>query len=474
MKLTRSCLSRRCLSVLCFLSIAFTAIPRLQAEDWPTYYHDYSRSGVTAEKLTGYLEDKWVWKSRFRPAPAWDEPAKWDGWHRVFGLKNRQEYDKAFHVAIVGDVVYFGSSVEDKVYALNLKTGEELWRFYTEGPVRLAPTVANGKVYVGADDGFVYCLDGATGELVWKKMTGKENRRVPSNGRLTSLWAVRTGIVVLDDIAYFCAGVFPSENVYLCALNAETGAEVYRHAMTDFPAQGYMLASGDRLYVTTGRHRPLVFERSTGKRMYQADGDSMGSYAILNNDQLIYGPGITGTVSIHSADQETQLASFEGNHILLAGELTIVHQDKKLVAIQHAKYVDTFSKRTTLLQRKKQLGKELKNIKEDDEAKAKMQTQIDQLSQGIDKLSEILKECVAWETDCDHPFTLIQSGDLIYAGGLNEVGVYDLKKGRLRMILPTEGAVYGLAIANGRLIVSTDRGHVHAFGSEDEEVAAAK
>ena len=174
MKLTRSCLSRRCLSVLCFLSIAFTAIPRLQAEDWPTYYHDYSRSGVTAEKLTGYLEDKWVWKSRFRPAPAWDEPAKWDGWHRVFGLKNRQEYDKAFHVAIVGDVVYFGSSVEDKVYALNLKTGEELWRFYTEGPVRLAPTVANGKVYVGADDGFVYCLDGATGELVWKKMTGKD------------------------------------------------------------------------------------------------------------------------------------------------------------------------------------------------------------------------------------------------------------------------------------------------------------
>ncbi|MCA9039044.1 MAG: PQQ-like beta-propeller repeat protein [Planctomycetaceae bacterium] len=450
----------------------FNLLTVSRAEDWPTYYHDYSRSGVTTEKLNGFLEEKWVWKSRHRPSPAWDEPAKWDGWHRVFGLKNRQEYDKAFHVAIVGDVVYFGSSVEDKVFALNLKTGEELWRFYTEGPVRLAPTVADGKVYVGADDGYVYCLNSADGKLIWKKQTGKEDRRVPSNGRLTSLWAIRTGVVVLGETAYFCAGVFPSESVYLCALNANNGEEVYRKPMTDFPAQGYMLASGDRLYVTTGRHRPLVFERSTGKRLYQADGDSMGSYAILKDDQLIYGPGITGTVSIHSEDQESQLASFDGNHILVTGELTLVHQDKKLVAIEHQKYVDTFSKRTTLLQRKKQLGKTFKDVK-DDKLKEELQKQIDQLSQGIDKLTEMLKECVTWETDCDHPFTLIQSGNLIYAGGLNEVGVYDLKQGRLRMILPTEGAVYGLAIANGRLIVSTDRGHVHAFGSE-EEIASSE
>ncbi|QDU81650.1 Serine/threonine-protein kinase AfsK [Polystyrenella longa] len=454
-----------------FTGLAFCTVS--SGEDWPTYYHDYSRSGVTSESLKGYLEEKWAWKSRYRPQPAWDEPAKWDGWHRVFGLKNRQEYDKAFHVAIVGDTVFFGSSVEDKVYALNSKTGEELWRFYMEGPVRLAPTVVDNKVYVGADDGFVYCLNSADGKLIWKKQTGTEDRRVPSNGRLTSLWAIRTGVVVMDDIAYFCGGVFPSENVYLFALNTDSGEEVYREAMTDFPAQGYMLASGDRLYVTTGRHRPLVFERSTGKRMYQADGDSTGSYAILNNDQLIYGPGITGTVSIHSEGQETQLASFEGNHILVTGELTLVHQDKKLVAIEHQKYVDTFSKRAKLLQRKKQLGKDLKKLKED-EAKAKLQTEIDQLSQGIDKLSEILKECVVWETDCDHPFTLIQSGNQIYAGGLNEVGVYDLSKGRLRLILPVEGAAYGLAVANGRLVVSTDRGNVHSFGSEDEEVAASK
>ncbi|MEZ6045629.1 MAG: hypothetical protein R3C11_08645 [Planctomycetaceae bacterium] len=58
-----------------------------QAEDWPTYYHDYNRSGVTSEKLRGFLEEKWSWKSRFRPSPAWDEPAKWDGWHRVFWIE---------------------------------------------------------------------------------------------------------------------------------------------------------------------------------------------------------------------------------------------------------------------------------------------------------------------------------------------------------------------------------------------------
>ena len=32
------------------------------------------------------------------------------------------------------------------------------------GPVRLAPAVADGKVYAGSDDGFVYCLDARTGQ----------------------------------------------------------------------------------------------------------------------------------------------------------------------------------------------------------------------------------------------------------------------------------------------------------------------
>jgi len=42
------------------------------------------------------------------------------------------------------------------------------WVFWTEGAVRLAPTVWKGKALFGSDDGHVYCLDAKTGEPAWK------------------------------------------------------------------------------------------------------------------------------------------------------------------------------------------------------------------------------------------------------------------------------------------------------------------
>jgi len=457
----------------------------LSADDWPTYRRDFARSGKTTERLNPFLEEKWVWNSRFRPRPAWDEPAKWDGWHRVYGLKNRQEFDKTFHVAVVGELVYFGSSAEDKVYCLNLKTGEEKWRFYTEGPVRLSPSVVDGKVYFGGDDGFAYCLSAETGKLIWKHHPGPEQRRVPSNGRLTSLWALRTGVAVDNGIAYCCAGVFPSETVYVCAMNAETGEEIWKSSMKDFPAQGYMLVSSDRLYVTSGRSHPLVYDRKTGERIFRAVGESSGTYAILVDNQLVNGPGKKGELAMFGENQSTEVANFTGNHLIVDGDRTLVHTDDSLVAVDRERYVDSYSKRSQLYQRKKKLGKDLKKLNQQDVSKLgeeektkietrkkELQSEIDLLGKGIDKLTGILKECNLWETKCDHPLSIIQAGNRLYAGGVNEVGVYDMKTGRLRFLLPVEGAVYGLAVANGHLLVSTDRGAIFCFGPEVDQTAA--
>lgn len=43
------------------------------------------------------------------------------------------------------------------------------WSFFTEGPVRLAPAIFDDKVYVGPDDGVVYCLKSENGDLVWNE-----------------------------------------------------------------------------------------------------------------------------------------------------------------------------------------------------------------------------------------------------------------------------------------------------------------
>ena len=71
---------------------------------------------------------------------------------------------------------------------------------------------------------------------------------IPGNGRLMSPWPVRTGVVVRDDRAYFCTGLFPSEGAWLCAVGARSGREAFRVPLDGTHPQGYMLASQARLY----------------------------------------------------------------------------------------------------------------------------------------------------------------------------------------------------------------------------------
>ena len=136
-----------------------------RAEDWPTYRHDAGRSGVTAETLTLPLAPAWTHVPIRPPAPAWPAPAKADFWHHKRDLNPRVVYDRAFHVTVADGAVYYGSSADDRIVCLDAATGAVRWDFFTEGPVRLAPTVHDGRVYAGSDDGAVYCLDAGSGAL---------------------------------------------------------------------------------------------------------------------------------------------------------------------------------------------------------------------------------------------------------------------------------------------------------------------
>ena len=148
------------------------------ASDWPTYQRDNSRSGVAGESLLTPFTEGWVHRSKHEPRPAWRGEAKWDGYNKVYDMKSRQVFDYAYHTVIANGLLYFGSSADDKIYCLDAKTGKEKWIFFTEGPVRLAPTIADGRVFVGSDDGHAYCLDAATGKLIWKTRLGPKDYRI--------------------------------------------------------------------------------------------------------------------------------------------------------------------------------------------------------------------------------------------------------------------------------------------------------
>lgn len=220
--------------------------------DWPTHLRDNQRTGMAGEGLRFPLKLKWVHRLRQPPKPAWPAPAAQDFWHKKTALRARVTYDRTCHIVTVGDHVYFGTSADDRVVCLNADTGQMVWQFFSEGPVRLSPTVTSGKLLFGSDDGYVYCLNAADGSLQWKYRLGPTDRRIPGNERIMSAWPVRTGVLVEDDTAYFCAGLFPGQGAFQAAVDINTGEPVASSSIGVSP-QGYLERLGGRLRVATGR-----------------------------------------------------------------------------------------------------------------------------------------------------------------------------------------------------------------------------
>ena len=90
--------------------------------------------------------------------------------------------------AVVNDRVYVGS-FDKRVYCLDAATGDVVWNYTTEGFVASSPAVADGKVYIGSDDGYLYCLDADDGSLVWRFPTGGEVKSPRWFLRVGSTWA---------------------------------------------------------------------------------------------------------------------------------------------------------------------------------------------------------------------------------------------------------------------------------------------
>ena len=208
-----------------FVLAALLSTPSFAA-DWPTYQHDVTRNGVTGESLGGQLQLQWTRLSAAAPRKAWEGPRNTPIEGHI--MKHRVAFDDSHHVAVVGQRVYYGSIVDHHFYCVNAENGKAEWTFATEGAIRLAPTVYQGKVYFGSDDGLVYCLDAVTGKPVWTTRVGPRDERLLARGRMSSRWPVRTGVMIKDDVAYFGAGVFPHENVYLVAVEAATGKVIWK------------------------------------------------------------------------------------------------------------------------------------------------------------------------------------------------------------------------------------------------------
>lgn len=234
------------------LLVILLPLPALAA-NWPAWRRDAGRSGTTDETLAPTLHLQWV---RHDPPqrPAWPEDP-------------RLGFDVGYEPIVVGKTVYVASSRTDTLTALDTDTGEVRWRFFAGGPIRFAPVVREGRAYFGADDGCLYCVDAAKGTLVWKFQAAPSQRRVIGNERLISLWPVRGGPTLVDNVIYFTVGVWPFEGTLLYGVDCATGRAVSTRTLDSVSPQGYLAENGGKLFIPCGRDSAYCLDLKSGKQV---------------------------------------------------------------------------------------------------------------------------------------------------------------------------------------------------------------
>jgi len=294
-------------------------MPAEVLDGWPTHGGDLHRSNTSAAELPTKLRLSWTHTPFSSPSPSWGAPADRSYGQRLESVAARVVHDKAFSPVSRGGRVYYGSSSDDGLHALDAATGERLWTFYAEGPVRLAPFVGETHLWFGSDDGFVYCLETETGALSWRQRLAPEDRLIPSNGKLISPWPVRTGVAKANGVVYATAGLFPEQGCWAFALDANTGTSIWKTPLSQgLSPQGYLLVSPTRLYVPNGRTTPFALRRADGAWQGQFGGPG-GTWALLTETELITGPNDHGQFAVASRVGRDSIASFPGKQIVIRG-----------------------------------------------------------------------------------------------------------------------------------------------------------
>ncbi|MCX6906905.1 MAG: PQQ-binding-like beta-propeller repeat protein [Verrucomicrobia bacterium] len=407
------------------------------ASDWPTYRGDGMRSGYTADALPEDLSLCWSYKPSHAPQPAWP------------GADTRMPFDRAFHTVITGDTLLFGSSADGKVSALDAATGAERWAFLTDGPVRFTPAVWRDRAFVVSDDGFLYCLGVQDGKLLWKLRGGPSDSLVLGNGRLISRWPARGGAVVADGVVYWAAGIWPSEGIFIHAVDALTGKVLWRNstagamtmpqphptatARSGVSAQGDLLVVGGRLLVPTGRAVPAAFDREDGKFLYfhlQTFG-KVGGSSVVATDSHFFNGGYafdiaTGNQAFHPGTNSLVMA--------VTPETIVCATGGEITAVDRAN-----------LWREKKVA----------DPRTKKMTKQTIFSAPIWRVPNPLGAA-----SC-----IIVAGDKAVVGGTNKVCVLDMTARRFLLNKPVDGAALGLAAAGGRLFVSTGSGTIYCFAA---------
>lgn len=223
--------------------------------------------------------------------------------------------------AVANGSVYVGS-FDGRVYAFDLATGRQRWRYDTEGAglqskqfgfdrrsVQSSPAVANGVVYVGARDGFLYAIDTNDGSLKWR-----------FDHKIS--W-VNSSPAVANGIVYAAS----SDGRFVQAVDAATGAERWRSTTAQSIVWSSPAITEKYVYYGDGVGRLHVADIATGRDLALfRTGANVFSSPAVDGDLVVFGSDDGSVYALRTSDQTPvhRLVFFDSTYAPIA---TVAAQD---------------------------------------------------------------------------------------------------------------------------------------------------
>lgn len=275
--------------------------------DWPQYRADARRSAACTADVPGNVTERW----RFVP-----------------------QADCRSCSPITAGGMAFVAGADGALRAIGLADGQVRWTAYTGGPIEFAPTVAEGRVFAGSGDGWIYAFEATTGKPLWRFRAAPVERKIHVHGQLLSTWPVASGVLVDGNTVYAAAGIASYDGTHVYALDAASGGIRWQNNTSGNLAddglgpgvsvQGSMLLHDGKLFLAGGNVvSPAAYRASDGTCLNRLD--DIWTKAARGRDLLLVGDRVVATNQLLYAPAKYHPSRYFANDLLQA------HRDEILI-----------------------------------------------------------------------------------------------------------------------------------------------
>ena len=223
----------------------------------------------------------------------------------------KKEYERIYTPPTVQEgilyvVVRGGTAKEEAGYyslhAIHPRSGEIKWQAPLPARVLIPPTVAEGRLYLGSEEGQIFCLDAQGGALLWDYTLGSDEDPLRTellftegllfagtySGKVAAIHVAEPAIEMEDPEAYLKRGEFePAASAYALKGDFRKAAQIFTENIQDYP-KALALYEHGRFYREAGNLARSKDMLSEAERYFQLAGDqaSQADVASERGDKL--------------------------------------------------------------------------------------------------------------------------------------------------------------------------------------------